>query len=988
MNKQLGYLISVVADVAQGKIVVRSLSDINKAYKDTAANADKSTRKMGDFEKALRRVAVVVPVWMAFRSVLQGVFATITEGFKFMEELDSAMVRNRAVIQGFSGDMNLATEAIRNTTRSLSLLTGRSVTEVAEVFYQVAERGIDMKTALEGMVPILKTSIAIMGNSAQVGKVLAMTYDLLGHTMDDSLSSTQKFERMGGLLSVLWQKNAFELDEFISSLKMSAGTFSQFGVSAENAMSLLATLHQGGFVGSMAGTIVRNLFKDMTENVDILNDTLGITIEKGKSMDAWKTLVTVLTRINELGDKTPEKLDAVFKVFNDRAVKGVLALMAMPRKFAENIAMSAASAEELSGKLEELYQIQINKIETQRKIFYNMRNEMVNAFLMGATGTNSIVDALKAVNTQMREGIAKAFVLGVELKKIGESLSALANVPTPNRGIGGFFQGFMSRLGGAALGAKTMGIPGAITGFLAGGAADKWGYMMTDEGAKYSKAYTELEKEFGERLRMNFEGDVSKGMMSDFAYRYATGNLEINDDIVQTIANQTNMGQREVLEALNRVFQKARSAGGVMNMEQEVAAAKEYVAKLTEFGEMPKDGGTDEKETALERRIKELLQQMNGGEGGRTGMVSAIQNELDLLQERQMLMYDELRGLTQIEMAYNKIATSVQHYVDVYNKKITAEGVNVEQLDAQKVLLDVLSGDTERLVALVDKKVLSETQAKLLLKQEGDLLEANIELVKKYSSEFRGSFQGGLAELLRGDIDMGGFMKKMKEQIRTSWSEAFSTNVTNTIMKGTGLDLLFGNIMGTLENPISRAHIEGITKGANILKSTYADINGTNGAQGATRGTTVPSWIPFAETLGKSMGSFWNNMSYLQGGQQLITGYMANRSSGGNSTTGMLGAIGGLLGSTGNPILSLVGAGLSIFSNIMASKQRSSQATTTEGQVSSKLDVTNNELRLVNRNIVGLKNALTYVLRESAYLSEKNTIEDDFSLHSRRGLVE
>ena len=56
-------------------------------------------------------------------------------------------------------------------------------------------------------------------------------------------------------------------------------------------------------------------------------------------------------------------------------------------------------------------------------------------------------------------------------------------------------------------------------------------------------------------------------------------------------------------------------------------------------------------------------------------------------------------------------------------------------------------------------------------------------------------------------------------------------------------------------------------------------------------------------------------------------------------------------------------------------------------QVASRIDVTNNKLDIVNRNLVALKQSFdTYVLPESAAFATKTSIEDNFSLNARRGL--
>jgi hypothetical protein len=70
-------------------------------------------------------------------------------------------------------------------------------------------------------------------------------------------------------------------------------------------------------------------------------------------------------------------------------------------------------------------------------------------------------------------------------------------------------------------------------------------------------------------------------------------------------------------------------------------------------------------------------------------------------------------------------------------------------------------------------------------------------------------------------------------------------------------------------------------------------------------------------------------------------------------------------------------------------EQTSTTTQTTNTVVSSKIDITNKNLEIINRNLIALKNSVeTYILPNSAYFSAKsNTLEDQWALMSSRGLL-
>lgn len=163
----------------------------------------------------------------------------------------------------------------------------------------------------------------------------------------------------------------------------------------------------------------------------------------------------------------------------------------------------------------------------------------------------------------------------------------------------------------------------------------------------------------------------------------------------------------------------------------------------------------------------------------------------------------------------------------------------------------------------------------------------------------------------------------------------------------------------------------------------------------------------------------WTGQAVMGMGQAALTGYSAYQSAraggvgvGGSVASGVLGAgasVAGLmsgiaagagagaqvslLGLTMGPVgWAIAAVGLMVMSLIpqlfaKRQKQESSQTSTTENRVASKIDISNKNLEIINRNLLGLKSAIeTYMLPSSAYFAEKRGLEDNFSLHMRRGL--
>jgi len=130
----------------------------------------------------------------------------------------------------------------------------------------------------------------------------------------------------------------------------------------------------------------------------------------------------------------------------------------------------------------------------------------------------------------------------------------------------------------------------------------------------------------------------------------------------------------------------------------------------------------------------------------------------------------------------------------------------------------------------------------------------------------------------------------------------------------------------------------------------------------------------------------------VMGGIGAMSGMVAAGVSAGGFLGGATAATTGTLlgmGPVGWVILGIAATVGAILMSTMGSKkatQTSIDTRTTENKLSSKIDITNKQLEYVNRNLIAMRSDIrTYILPQSAYWSEKNSLEAEFSLASRRG---
>lgn len=178
--------------VATGKQIEDTFTKIKPA-------ATGAANKMGDFERALRRVIVVAPVWMVFRGIIQSTLKVIKEQIDFLINLETAMARIRIVGKGTEEQyqhlqatligLSVAYGTVASAAVDAALIfaqQGRSVEEIitltrtAMMGSQIL--GADMKTTVDNLtaavesfnIPI-ENSISIIDKWINVEKQFAVT---------------------------------------------------------------------------------------------------------------------------------------------------------------------------------------------------------------------------------------------------------------------------------------------------------------------------------------------------------------------------------------------------------------------------------------------------------------------------------------------------------------------------------------------------------------------------------------------------------------------------------------------------------------------------------------------------------------------------------------------------------------------------------------------------------------------------------------------
>jgi len=401
---------------------------IAETFKQVDTSSSGAVTKMGDFEKSLRRVIVVAPVWMAFRAVLQSVMSTISEGFKTWEEFDKQLIKSKAVVHGFAGTTDQAMVELETTIRSFSKESGIALADVASAFYRFGTVGIQFSDALSGAIASAKLAKATLGDVDTISRSLAMTYRLLGDTIDSTLSPMGKQENLAGKILHLWKTNAFEANEFSQSLNAFISTANIANFTADQTVATLAALGTAGVQGSRGGTLLKTSIQKLVENLDKLAPKLGLAVNP-EMENTFELFMRVLGAVNELS-KTKgipaEALKSIQEIFGGtRGAQVISALNALLPELRKNLEDLGKDPQQYIKQLNDRFREVNDTVSGQLQIYRNLRAQLGESFVKGLVGANDFKDSLYAITGALEAMLPIASEIGHMFFLIAHPISGI-----------------------------------------------------------------------------------------------------------------------------------------------------------------------------------------------------------------------------------------------------------------------------------------------------------------------------------------------------------------------------------------------------------------------------------------------------------------------------------------------------------------------------------------------------------------------------------
>lgn len=343
----------------------KALKEIQETFKPMAKDTAKASQKMGDFEKAIRRVAIVAPVWTIFRNAMMSTFKLLGEQVQFLKELETAMARIRIVGKGTEEQY----DSLRITLINLATTYGSLSKEVADAAVLFAQQGRNVEEIIK------LTQASVLGAKVLGTDVRSVADDLTSAIEGFNIGVSSSISIIDKWINV--EKNfAVTSKDLADATKTAGATANQLGVSMSEFLgdvtAIVETTRKSGSAAANAlQFIYARVYSTGRKTIEQIAKIPFFLDEQGKATfeltGEYRNLSDILTDLAFKWDTLTkkEKLDIAQVVASKRQMTAFLALMQNYRTSIEariKALDSAGAAQQAFNIIEETTEVKIKKL--------------------------------------------------------------------------------------------------------------------------------------------------------------------------------------------------------------------------------------------------------------------------------------------------------------------------------------------------------------------------------------------------------------------------------------------------------------------------------------------------------------------------------------------------------------------------------------------------------------------------------------------------
>lgn len=403
------------------------LEKTGEGFYDMGLKAKLSKTMVDDYIMAIKRVAIVVPVWMAARAAISAVSQVIRNGLQIYMDTESQLARAQRVTRGVTGDMEGAMALLSLKAREFTKTHSGMAKDVIEAYYRMSTAGHDFNKSLSASIPIVKLALSTGTDVGKVGESVAGIYNVLGDTIKGTNSEEEKMYKLVSILGRAYTEHQIEIDQVTAAIGTSGAMAKSFGLDLVDLVSVLSIAHDNLIKSSKAGTLFGRSLQDLAKNLPKVEAILGQQFKSNEPIKWFQVFLQLIEKFKRAGATTPEiyqKLSEIFGLVSKREV------MILIRQFDK----LKATHEDLN-KVTEDYINNLSDVEDKilPRQLENLRKNLsylIADFVTGVIGARDFASGLADINQELSRWSEGAELGGLMIGKFADALGRLGRMLT------------------------------------------------------------------------------------------------------------------------------------------------------------------------------------------------------------------------------------------------------------------------------------------------------------------------------------------------------------------------------------------------------------------------------------------------------------------------------------------------------------------------------------------------------------------------------
>jgi TP901 family phage tail tape measure protein len=404
-----------------------SIKDVTSQFVKGNLEAEKGNKVFSNLADNVKQLAgraiLTIPIWIALRSAITGVFQGISGGIKNLIDFDLSLQKIRNNLQGTPQEVDAAFKKIRASITQASKETGISTEQLAGAVKRFATLGFSANESLQGALGASKLSIALFGDAEETAGAFARALNILIDRSKGAMSAVDQMNEAFALTSQLEETNDFEIRNVTEALDKFAGTAAGVGLTMNQTLAILAALGTAGRRGSEGATLLSTSFNKLLDSIPKVSKSLGITVQTGEStFETFRKILNVITELSKTPGGQSAAISAISDVFGGaRGIKIVQSLVAVKDILDKNIATlpNFSALTEKAGRT-------MNAESGQAKILGNNLKEMGKSFVTALAGSEDFSAAIVKLNSVIIKLTEIIKPLGTTISSVFSNLGFIA----------------------------------------------------------------------------------------------------------------------------------------------------------------------------------------------------------------------------------------------------------------------------------------------------------------------------------------------------------------------------------------------------------------------------------------------------------------------------------------------------------------------------------------------------------------------------------